>query len=133
MKLISTRKTNDPDLCSYETIANKKRWNKGMKPVLISLSAILFFFFQNSSAFGQYRHWADQLNAWENNVLNASKSNYFEGEVIPYVYKLSDLTPGTTEYSFIVSYDYYRQNGGTKIGGLAAMTTYNLSRTPDPF
>ena len=48
-----------------------------------------------------YQHWADGDAAtgsaaeWNNNILSANKSDYFEGEVIPhvFVYKASNQAP----------------------------------------
>ena len=47
-----------------------------------------------------YQHWADQVNqsggvSWQGDILNAGKSDYFEGEVIPhvFVYKASNQQP----------------------------------------
>ncbi len=87
-----------------------------------------------------YQHWADGDAAtgtsaeWNNNILSANKSDYFEGEVIPhvFVYKASNQAPLTNgqSYSFNVTYNYYQQN--TNAGGFAYMTTYNISRQPGP-
>ena len=87
-----------------------------------------------------YQHWADGDAAtatgpeWNNNILSANKSDYFEGEVIPhvFVYKASNQTPLTNgqSYSFNVTYNYYQQN--TNAGGFSHMTTFNISRIPGP-
>ena len=85
-----------------------------------------------------YQHWADGDAAtqsaaeWNNNILNANKSDYFEGEVIPhvFVYKASSQVPlvnGQT-YSFNVTYNYYQQN--TNALGFDYLTTFNASRAP---
>ncbi len=80
-----------------------------------------------------YQHWADADMDWNNNILSANKSDYFEGEVIPhvFVYKASNrepLIPGN-EYNFTITYNYYQQN--TNAGGFAFITTYDISRDPD--
>ena len=84
-----------------------------------------------------YIHWADgdsQSADWNNNILSDQKSNYFEGEVIPhvYVYQASNNTPLVQgqEYSFTINYNYYQAN--TNAGGFTSITTYNVSRQPDP-
>ncbi len=87
-----------------------------------------------------YNHWADGDAAkgtsaeWNNNILSANKSDYFEGQVIPHVfiYKASNNAPlvaGQT-YSFNITYNHYQAN--TKAGGFAFMTDYNVSRDPSP-
>ncbi|NCW77652.1 MAG: hypothetical protein EBV64_06750, partial [Oxalobacteraceae bacterium] len=85
-----------------------------------------------------YQHWADGDAAtqsapeWNNNILNANKSDYFEGEVIPHVfiYKASSQVPlvNGQSYSFNVTYNYYQQN--TDALGFDYLTTFNTSRTP---
>ncbi len=85
-----------------------------------------------------YQHWADGDAAiqsaaeWNNNILNANKSDYFEGEVIPHVfiYKASSQAPlvNGQSYSFNVTYNYYQQN--TDALGFDYLTTFNISRTP---
>ncbi|MCE2860814.1 MAG: hypothetical protein LW731_13440, partial [Oxalobacteraceae bacterium] len=85
-----------------------------------------------------YQHWADGDAAtgssaeWNNNILNANKSDYFEGEVIPHVfiYKASSQAPleNGQSYSFNVTYNYYQQN--TDALGFDYLTTFNTSRTP---
>ncbi len=86
-----------------------------------------------------YQHWADgdapnPIPEWNNNILSDNKSDYFEGEVIPhvFVYKASNQVPLTNgnSYSFNITYNYYQQN--TNAGGFAFITTYNISRQPDP-
>jgi|GEM_PF-6986304 len=81
-----------------------------------------------------YQHWSDEDAAWNNNILNDNKSNYFEGEVIPhvFVYNASNSVPlvNGQSYSFNITYNYYQQN--TNAGGFAYITTYNISRTPAP-
>ena len=83
-----------------------------------------------------YQHWADGDAAtnssavWNNNILSANKSDYFEGEVIPhvFVYKATNKAPlvnGQT-YSFNIIYNYYQQN--TNAGGFAYITTYDINR-----
>ena len=87
-----------------------------------------------------YRRWADgdattgSTPEWNNNILSANKSDYFEGEVTPHVFvynafKNAPLVNGQT-YSFNITYNYYQQ--GTNAGGFDYMTTYNLSRQPGP-
>ena len=87
-----------------------------------------------------YQHWADGDAAmgtkaeWNNNILSDTKSDYFEGEVVPHVfiYKASNQTPlinGQT-YSINVTYNHYQAN--TNTGGFVYMTSYNESRDPDP-
>jgi len=88
-----------------------------------------------------YQHWADGDAAkgttpeWNNNILSDSKSDYFEGEVVPhaYFYKASNNTPlinGQT-YSFNVTYNYYQSN--TNAGGFVYMTSPNADRSPGSF
>ncbi len=83
-----------------------------------------------------YQHWSDEPlpGDWNNDILNANKSNYFEGEVVPhvFVYKASNNAPLTNgqSYAINVTYNYYQQN--TNAGGFAFMTTYNISRQPGP-
>ncbi len=85
-----------------------------------------------------YQHWADGDAAttsaaeWNNNILNANKSDYFEGEVIPhvFVFKASSQVPlvNGQSYSFNVTYNYYQLN--TDALGFDFLTTFNASRTP---
>ena len=85
-----------------------------------------------------YQHWADGDGAtgsaaeWNNNILSANKSDYFEGEVIPNVFYFpaSNNTPlvNGQSYTFNITYNYYQ--AGTNAGGYAYMTTYNLDRQP---
>lgn len=80
-----------------------------------------------------YQHWSDEDAAWNNNILNDSKSNYFEGEVIPHVFIYKAPSGGWVNgasYSFNITYNYYQAN--TNAGGFAYITTYNISRTPAP-
>ena len=88
-----------------------------------------------------YQHWADgdamqgTSAEWNNNILSDSKSDYFEGEVVPHVfyYKASNSQPlvnGQT-YSFNVTYNYYQAN--TNAGGFLFMTTPDLDRDPTEF
>ena len=88
-----------------------------------------------------YQHWADGDAAkgtaaeWNNNILSDSKSDYFEGEVVPHVfyYKASNNTPlvnGQT-YSFNVTYNYYQAN--TNAGGFVYMTSPNTDRATGSF
>ncbi len=87
-----------------------------------------------------YQHWADgdaglgSAAEWNNNILSANKSDYFEGEVIPhvFVYKASNSQPleyGHT-YSFNITYNYYQQN--TDARGFDFLTTFDVSRSPGP-
>lgn len=85
-----------------------------------------------------YQHWADGDAAagtaaeWNNNILSANKSDYFEGEVVPnlFYYSASNKAPlvNGQSYSFDVTYNLYQAN--TNAGGYAYMTTYNLDRQP---
>lgn len=84
-----------------------------------------------------YQHWADGdaggAASWNNNILSANKSEYFEGEVIPHVFVFqasskAPLIPGEM-YSFTITYDYYQQT--TNAGGFVSLETYNISRDPD--
>ncbi|MFY9182831.1 MAG: hypothetical protein WBJ45_14790 [Limnohabitans sp.] len=88
-----------------------------------------------------YQHWADgdamqgTSAEWNNNILSDSKSDYFEGEVVPHVfyYKASNSQPlvnGQT-YSFNMTYNYYQAN--TNAGGFLFMTTPDLDRDPTEF
>ncbi|WP_416558899.1 beta strand repeat-containing protein [Limnohabitans sp. yimb22184] len=88
-----------------------------------------------------YQHWADgdamqgTSAEWNNNILSETKSDYFEGEVVPHVfyYKASNSQPlvnGQT-YSFNVTYNYYQ--GNTNAGGFLFMTTPDLDRDPSEF
>jgi len=88
-----------------------------------------------------YQHWADGDAAqgtsaeWNNNILSESKSDYFEGEVVPHVfyYKASNSQPlvNGQSYSFNVTYNYYQ--AGTNAGGFLFMTTPDVDRDPSAF
>ncbi|HUH34038.1 MAG TPA: SprB repeat-containing protein, partial [Daejeonella sp.] len=83
-----------------------------------------------------YQHWSDVVpGEWNNNILNDSKSNYFEGEVIPHVYAIQgkSATPLVSgqDYTFTIIYNRYQDNGNA--GGFGYITTYNLSRSPGVF
>ncbi|WP_300555754.1 hypothetical protein, partial [Limnohabitans sp. Rim8] len=88
-----------------------------------------------------YQHWADGDAAqgtsaeWNNNILSDSKSNYFEGEVVPHVfyYKASNSQPlvNGQSYSFNVTYNYYQAN--TNAGGFLFMTSPDVDRDPSNF
>jgi uncharacterized repeat protein (TIGR01451 family) len=88
-----------------------------------------------------YQHWADGDAArgtqaeWNNNILSDSKSNYFEGEVVPHVffYKASNSQPlvNGQSYSFNVTYNYYQ--GNTNAGGFLFMTSPDVDRDPTNF
>jgi uncharacterized repeat protein (TIGR01451 family) len=88
-----------------------------------------------------YQHWADgdaalgSRSEWNNNILSESKSDYFEGEVVPHVYyyKASNNQPlvNGQSYSFNVTYNYYQ--AGTNAGGFLFMTTPNVDRNPGNF
>ncbi|WP_119275179.1 DUF7507 domain-containing protein [Taklimakanibacter deserti] len=79
-----------------------------------------------------YQHWADEVGAWNNNILSANKSEYSEGEVIPhvFVFKASNQAPlvNGQEYTFTITYNFYQAN--TNAGGFAFITDFNTSRTP---
>ena len=88
-----------------------------------------------------YQHWADGDAAngtaaeWNNNILSNSKSDYFEGEVVPHVYfyKASNNMPlvnGQT-YSFNVTYNHYQAN--TNAGGFVFMTSPDVDRVTTSF
>ena len=75
-----------------------------------------------------YKHWSDEAPAsWQNGALQASNSEYFEGEVLPHYWKTEGLTVGAT-YAFAIYYDYYwaTENGG----GFDYLAQYDSSRTP---
>jgi uncharacterized repeat protein (TIGR01451 family) len=88
-----------------------------------------------------YQHWADGDTVsgtkaeWNNNILSDSKSNYFEGEVVPHVfyYKASNSQPlvNGQSYSFNVTYNYYQAN--TNAGGFLFMTSPDVDRDPSNF
>jgi uncharacterized repeat protein (TIGR01451 family) len=88
-----------------------------------------------------YQNWADGDAAqgtsaeWNNNILSDSKSNYFEGEVVPHVfyYKASNSQPlvNGQSYSFNVTYNYYQAN--TNAGGFLFMTSPDVDRDPSNF
>jgi len=88
-----------------------------------------------------YQHWADGDAAsgtqaeWNNNILSDSKSDYFEGEVVPHVffYKASNSQPlvNGQSYSFNVTYNYYQ--GNTNAGGFLFMTSPDVDRDPSNF
>ena len=88
-----------------------------------------------------YQHWADGDAAlgtkaeWNNNILSDSKSDYFEGEVVPHVfyYKASNNEPlvNGQSYSFNVTYNYYQAN--TNSGGFLFMTSPDVDRDPANF
>ncbi|WP_146185769.1 DUF11 domain-containing protein [Limnohabitans sp. 2KL-1] len=95
----------------------------------------------SSSVNKVYQHWADGDAAqgtsadWNNNILSDSKSDYFEGEVVPHVfyYKASNSQPlvNGQSYSFNVTYNYYQ--AGTNAGGFLFMTTPDVDRDPTNF
>ncbi|HEY0680490.1 MAG TPA: SdrD B-like domain-containing protein, partial [Chitinophagaceae bacterium] len=75
--------------------------------------------------------WGDASPAgWTASTLNDARSDYFQGEVIPFVYKFSStgLVNGQS-YTFNIKYDYYKETGNA--GGYAYITTYNEDRDPD--
>jgi uncharacterized repeat protein (TIGR01451 family) len=88
-----------------------------------------------------YQHWADGDAAsgtkaeWNNNILSDSKSDYFEGEVVPHVfyYTASNSQPlvNGQSYSFNVTYNYYQAN--TNAGGFLFMTSPDVDRDPTNF
>ncbi len=88
-----------------------------------------------------YQHWADgdamqgTSAEWNNNILSETKSDYFEGEVVPHVfyYKASNSQPlvNGQSYSFNVTYNYYQAN--TNAGGFVFMTTPDVDRDPTDF
>ncbi|MDN3655827.1 T9SS type A sorting domain-containing protein [Ferruginibacter paludis] len=100
----------------------------------------LFVFSGFIAAFGQvsknYQHWADgdaatgSTATWQGDILNANKSDYFEGEVIPHVYAIpaSNNKPFVQNqfYTFTIVYNYYQSTNNA--GGFAYITTYNASR-----
>ncbi|MGZ3963141.1 MAG: beta strand repeat-containing protein, partial [Flavisolibacter sp.] len=98
-------------------------------------SSILFLLLGAQKGLAQFDLWADGVSsttpAWDNS-LNANQSDYFQGEVIPFVLKMGNLVNGTS-YSFRIEYDYYHNGSGRNAGGMAYLTTYNLSRTPPVF
>ena len=80
-----------------------------------------------------YQHWADVTVAnWNGDILNAQKSDYFEGQVIPHVHVIqgTNKKPLVTgqSYTFTIVYNFYQSN--TNAGGFAFVTTYNKSRFP---
>ena len=80
-----------------------------------------------------YQHWADVgVGDWNNNILSDSKSDYFEGEVVPHVfiYKASNSAPliNGQSYSFNITYNHYQQSSNS--GGFVYVTTFNESRAP---
>ena len=87
-----------------------------------------------------YQHWADgdalrnTAAEWNNNILSDTKSDYFEGEVVPhvFVYKASNSEPLVQgkSYTFNITYNHYQAN--TNAGGFLYMTTPDLDRTPVP-
>lgn len=88
-----------------------------------------------------YQHWADGDAAtgskaeWNNNILSETKSDYFEGEVVPHVffYKASNSQPlvNGQSYSFNVTYNHYQAN--TNAGGFVFMTSPDVDRDPSNF
>ena len=95
----------------------------------------------SSSVSKVYQHWADgdavrgTTAEWNNNILSDSKSDYFEGEVVPHVfyYKASNNAPLVNghSYSFNVTYNYYQ--GNTNAGGFVYMTSPYVDRHPGSF
>ena len=87
-----------------------------------------------------YQHWADgdalrgSAAEWNNNILSDTKSDYFEGEVVPhvFVYKASNSEPLVQgkSYSFNITYNHYQAN--TNAGGFLYMTSPNTDRIPVP-
>jgi uncharacterized repeat protein (TIGR01451 family) len=87
-----------------------------------------------------YQHWADgdalrgTAAEWNNNILSDTKSDYFEGEVVPhvFVYKASNSEPLVQgkSYTFNITYNHYQAN--TNAGGFLYMTSPDVDRTPVP-
>ena len=80
-----------------------------------------------------YQHWADVTVAnWNGDILNDSKSDYFEGQVIPHVHVIQGTNKkpllAGVDYTFTIIYNFYQAN--TNAGGFAYATTYNRSRNP---
>lgn len=101
------------------------------------LFSVLMLVGWTAPAFSQvaknYQHWADAAVAnWNGDILNDSKSDYFEGQVIPHVHVIQGtnkkpLVTGQT-YTFTIVYNFYQLN--TNAGDFAFVTTYNRSRNP---
>ena len=75
-----------------------------------------------------YKHWSDVDTNWINGALNDTKSDYFEGEVIPHYWKAQGLTIGNT-YGLNIYYDYYDPDSPATCG-FDYLAQYNLSRAP---
>ena len=103
-------------------------YRKRMLSVMPVLFLTMILSLGSMKTFSQFAAWGDGDLTWVESTLNDARSDYFQGEVIPFYYKLSDLQ-ADTEYTFTISYDHYASTGN--VGGYAYMTTYNTSRDPD--
>ncbi len=92
------------------------------------LFTVMFFSLSAFKAIGQVAAWDDVSNVWTASTLNDGRSDYFQGEIIPFVYKLSGLINNGNELTVNITYDYYNNSGGKNAGGYAYITTYNTSR-----
>ena len=109
-------------------------WSRSFRKILnkyrvVFLSILIFLCV--SSSYGQtgtVKQWADApaFLSWQGS-LNENESDYFQGEVIPFVYSLAGLTVGTS-YTFNIDYDYF--HGSQNAGGYAYISPikYNISR-----
>jgi hypothetical protein len=104
---------------------------------MLLLFLTLIFSLGSLQGFSQFRQWADAVGGspthtpeWDGNTLNDHESDYFQGQVIPFVFKTTGLTPGGI-YTFNIEYDYF--HGSQNAGGYAYIAPYNTSRSPSAF
>ncbi|HEX6181403.1 MAG TPA: SdrD B-like domain-containing protein, partial [Chitinophagaceae bacterium] len=131
MSSISTCSSRNGRALSSQKTSNRPWFTKYTKAILFTLVTSLSFILPAETFSQSVQAWGDAPPAaWTASTLNNARSDYFQGEVIPFVYKFSStgLVTGSS-YTFNIRYDYYRGSGNA--GGYAYMTTYNVSRDPD--
>jgi hypothetical protein len=110
----------------------RSEWRQYLLAKLAPLLFIVFFSTISSNIYSQeVAAWGDGDVTWSGSTLNDLRSDYFQGEVIPFGFKTTPLQNGTS-YTFNIAYDYYNNSGNKNAGGYAYITTYNISRTPPP-
>jgi hypothetical protein len=117
VRYASTKSKNHRKLSRFELVL----WLS----VLLILSSFSRGYAQEVSA------WGDGDATWSSSTLNDARSDYFQGEVVPFGFKTLALTNGNS-YTFTIVYDYYNNSGNKNAGGYAYITSYNISRTPPP-
>ena len=128
----TSQQVGSTDLTSIESTANSQVKFTGASLATTS---------ETPSVNKVYQHWADgdatfgTKAEWNNNILSDSKSDYFEGEVVPHVfyYKASNSQPlvNGQSYTFNVTYNHYQAN--TNAGGFLFMTSPDVDRDPSNF